>query len=147
MAALRGEMPTGTFLMLTALALASSLWVAAQEAGARADAQEAAVVMPVESIADDFGEDLAWIVGSHAADLYTTAWALHRGGGVEGNPFGPTPEACIALKMAGSATAGLTLWKLRRDGHEKTATIIRWVYVGVNGLLVLNNSAKAIRGK
>lgn len=132
--------------MLASLLLASSLWVAAQEAGARPDAQPAAVV-PVENIADDFGEDLAWVVGSHAADLYTTAWALHRGGGVEGNPFGPTAEARIALKMASSATVGLTLWKLRRDGHGKTATIIRWFYVGVNGLLVLNNSAKAIRGK
>lgn len=123
--------------MLLALALASSLWASAQEAGARADVPPA-VVIPVERIADDFGRDLAWVVGSHAADLYSTAWALHRGAR-EANPLGPDVESRIALKMAGSATTGLTLWKLRRDGHGKTATIIRWLYVAGNAALVVNN--------
>lgn len=123
--------------MLAALTLASSLWVAAQEAGARPDAPPV-VVVPVEKIADDYGRDLAWVVGSHAADLYSTAWALHRGAR-EANPLGPDVESRIALKMAGSATTGLTLWKLRRDGHGKTATIIRWLYVAGNAALVVNN--------
>lgn len=97
-----------------------------------------AVVVPVEKIADDFGRDLAWVVGSHAADLYSTAWALHRGA-QEANPFGPDVESRIALKMASCATTGLTMWKLRRDGHGRTATVIRWLYVAGNAALVVNN--------
>lgn len=128
--------------MLAALAIASSLWLAGHEAGARVDAQDNVVqgsgISSVESIADDYARDLAWVVGSHAADLYSTAWALHRGAR-EANPFGPDVESRIALKMAGSATTGLTLWKLRRDGHGRTATVIRWLYVAGNAALVVNN--------
>jgi len=127
--------------MLIALALASSLWASAHEAGARADAPQAvavAVSVPVERIADDFARDLSWVVGSHAADLYSTAWALHRGAR-EANPLGPDVESRIALKMASCATTGLSLWKLRRSGHGKTATIARWLYVVGNAALVVNN--------
>lgn len=123
--------------MLAEALLSATLWQASQNAGARPDVA-LAVVVPVEKIADDFGRDLAWVIGSHAADLYSTAWALHRGA-KEVNPLGPDAESRIALKMAGSATTGLTLWKLRRDGHGKTATIVRWLYVGLNGALVVNN--------
>ena len=133
--------------MLAALSLATSLWALSQTAGERAAPQsviEGSGIVSVESIADDYARDLAWVVGSHAADLYSTAWALHRGA-QEANPFGPDVESRIALKMAGSATTGLTLWKLRRDGHGKTATIIRWAYVALNGAFVVNNIVQGSR--
>jgi hypothetical protein len=128
--------------MLVELAIASSLWVASQEAGMRPDSQ--ASIVPVETIADDFGKDLAWIVGSHAADLYSTAWAI-QAGGVEGNPLGPTPEARIALKAAGVATVGIVCWKLRRDGHARGATVVRWLSVALNGAFVVNNARLALK--
>lgn len=121
----------------------ASLWQASSAAGARADVPPA-VTVPVERIADDYGRDLAWVVGSHAADLYSTAWALRRGA-TEANPLGPDVESRLALKMASCATTGLSLWKLRRDGHGKTATVIRWLYVAGNGLLVANNIWQAKR--
>lgn len=130
---------------MLSLLLASSLWVAAQEAGARQDAP-AAVMVPVEKMADDFSKDLAWVVGAYAADLYTTAFAIESGG-VEANPLGPTPEARIALKTAGVATVGLTMWKLRRDGHGRAATIVRWVTVGIMGVFALQNGWVAIAGE
>lgn len=132
--------------MLTALALATTLWASAQVAGARPDAAQAVSVAPVERIADDFGRDLAWVVGSHSADLYSTAWALHRCPSCrEGNPLGPSSEARIALKMAGTASTGLTLWKLRRAGKNRAATILRWTAVAVNVGLTVNNTRRAIR--
>lgn len=132
--------------MLAALALASSLWVAAQEAGARSDAP-AAVVVPVEKIADDSARDIAWVVGSHSADLLFTALAIERCNGAcaEGNPIGFNPEARIALKMAQTASTCLTMWKLRRDGHGRSATITRWVTVGFNAAFAVNNAVHAIR--
>lgn len=134
--------------MLVALALASSLWASAQEAGARADVPPV-VVVPVEKIADEAARDAFWVIGSHSADLLLTAVAIERCNGAcaEGNPLGFNPEARIALKMASSASTMLTIWKLRRDGHGKSATIIRWATVAFNGLLVVNNARHAIRGK
>jgi len=133
--------------MISALLLSASLWIAGQEAGARSDAQ--AAIVPVEAIADDVARDLAWVIGAHAADLYSTAWALHRGQGsvVEGNPLGPTPEARIALKVAYTATTGLVMWKLRRDGHGRAASILRWAYVAIAAGLTINNSYLAVKAK
>lgn len=97
---------------------------------------------------DYLAKDIYWVVGSHSADLYTTAWALHRCGACfEGNPLGPTSEARIALKMAGVASTGLTLWKLRRDKKNKAANILRWAVVAVNTGLVINNTIRAVRRK
>lgn len=145
----------GAFLMFALLpsparASEPDLWLAANAAGARESAQEISLQpVPVEAIADDFGRDMAWLVGSHAADLYSTAWAIERCDGRcgEGNLLGPTSEARVALKMASAATTGLTMWKLRRDGHGRSASIVRWSYVALNSLLVINNSVHAIRGK
>ena len=105
------------------------------------------IKVPVERVIDDFGKDLYWLIGSNAADLYSTAWAIHRCDGAcgEGNPLGPTVEARLALKMASMASTGLTLWKLRRDGHGRAATIVRWASVAVNSALVANNVRHAIR--
>jgi len=103
----------------------------------------------VEAIADDVARDLAWVIGAHAADLYSTAWAIHRGQGSikEGNPLGPTPEARIALKVAYTATTGLVMWKLRRDGHGRAASILRWAYVAIAAGLTINNSYLAVKAK
>lgn len=133
--------------MLLALALASSLWASAQEAGARADSGQAVQPAVVTvALANEFGEDLYWLIGSNAADLYSTAWALHRCRNCgESNFLGPTAEARVALKIAGVASTGMTLWKLRRDGHNGWARLIRWTSVAVNGAFVANNIRHAIR--
>ncbi len=131
--------------MLTTLALASSLWLAAAEAGARADVPKVAkVVVPVEVVADAFSRDMYWVVGSHALDLYTTAWAFHRCESCyELNKLGPTVEARVALKTAGIASTGLTLWKLRRGGHRRAANVLRWSHVLVNVVLAYRNGRHA----
>lgn len=125
----------------------ASLWASAQEAGARADVPQAVVMVPVEKIADEAARDAYWVIGSHSADLYFTALAIERCNGAcnEGNPLGHTAEARIALKMASTASTMLTIWKLRRDGHGKTATVIRWATVAFNAALVANNARHAIR--
>ena len=134
--------------MLSALALASSLWLAGQESGARPDAAGAVVVpVEVEKIADESVRDVAWVVGSHSVDLLFTAAAIERCNGAcaEGNPIGFNPEARMALKMAQTASTALTLWKLRRDGHGRAATIVRWATVAINAGFAVNNAVHAIR--
>lgn len=144
--------------MLT-LVLAASLWQAAATAGDRPSAlcdiasigcvEGKGMPVAVEKIADDAARDIAWLLGSHSADLLATAIAIERcdGACAEGNPIGFNPEARIALKMASTASTALTLWKLRRDGHGKTATVVRWVTVAFNAALVVNNTRHAIKGK
>ena len=133
--------------MLASVLVASSLWLAAAEAGARnVPAQE--IIVPVEKIADEAGRDVAWIVGSHAFDLYTTALGLkYCPECVEGNPLGFSVEARIAMKMAGSASAALTCWGFRRHGHANWARAVRWGTVAINGLIGANNLRLAIKGR
>jgi len=128
---------------MLSLLLASSLWVAASEAGAREQVQP---VVPVERVADKFASDLTWLVASHAADLGSTAWALRRCNVcAEGNPLGPDAESRLALKLAGVSATGLAIWKLRRAGHNRGATVLRWSAVAVNAALAVHNSRIAIR--
>lgn len=124
------------------LLLAASLYVSRAETP-----KPLPVPVPVESIADDFARDMYWIVGSHAADLYATSLAIHRCNGLcgEGNPLGVSSEGRIALKLASTASSGLTVWKLRRSGHPKAAKVVRWVTVALNGAFVLNNTVHIIR--
>jgi hypothetical protein len=139
---------------MLAFVLAASLWQASTAAGERPSAlcdlaaigcvQGTGIEVPVEKIADDYGRDLAWVIGSHAADLYSTAWSL-RHGASEANPLGPDVESRLALKMASCATAGLTLWKLRRDGHDRAAKALRVFYVLVNAALVTNNIRQGLK--
>lgn len=121
--------------------------VAATHDVAMADDAKVLVTVPVELVADEFVKDVVWIVRGHAADLASTAWALRRCNGAcrEGNPLGPDVESRIALKMAGSATAALTCWELRRSGHKNWASAIRWGTVAIGAMLVVNNSYLAIR--
>lgn len=137
----------GLGLLLAAPAQAS-LWLAASGAGARADAAQAvAVPVPVEKVADEFARDLSWTIGTHAGDLGLTALAIERCDGRcgEANPIGFNPEARIAMKMAGAAMSGLTLWKLRRAGKSREATVMRWAIVAVNTALMVNNGIHAAR--
>ncbi len=131
------------FLLAGAAPARAGLWAASYQERA----VPPAAVVPVEKIADDAARDLAWVVGSHAGDLLLTAAAIERCNGAcaEGNPLGFNPEARIALKMAATASTALTLWKLRRDGHGKTATVIRWATVAFNAALIVNNGRHAIR--
>jgi hypothetical protein len=114
----------------------------------QSDESRPVLISPVELIADRFASDVAWLIGSHSLDLFSTAWALHRCLDCrEGNAFGPTSEARIALKMAGAASTGLTLWKLRRSGKHKAASVLLWVSVAVNAGLTINNTIHAVRRK
>ena len=124
---------------------AGSLYDAASKAGDRETLAQPLVT--VEAIADDTARDLFWMIGTHAGDLLTTAIALERCNGTCGelNPVGQTPEARIALKMAGAAGTGLVLWKLRRSGHASAATVMRWAVVAVNAALIINNTTHAVR--
>lgn len=133
--------------MLATLALASSLWVAANEAGNRQDFPIPPAA--VESIADDTARDLFWVIGTHSADLLATGWAIERCNGacVEGNPIGFNPEARLALKIGATSVAAITMWKLRRDHHGKTATVLRWTVVAINTGLVANNIYRGINSK
>lgn len=111
-------------------------------AGSRAEAR----VIALEQTLDAWGRDALWIGSSSAADLFSTAWALNRCPScAEGNPLGFSSEARISLK-AGMAVATLSItYKLRRDGHHRSATILRWIVTAVNLTLVANNTIHAIR--
>lgn len=111
-------------------------------AGRRAEAR----VIALEQALDAWGHDALWIGSSSAADLFTTAWALNQCPRcVEGNPLGFSPEARISLKAGMVVTTLAVTYKLRRDGHHRSATILRWVATAVNLTLVVNNSVHAIR--
>lgn len=103
---------------------------------------------PIEKIADDVIEDAVWIGLASAADLYTTSWALRECPTCfERNPLGQDAEARIALKVGTYPLAvGICYW-LRRSDHNNWATAVRWVLVGVQGALAVNNSVHAIRGR
>ena len=110
--------------------------------GRRAEAR----VIELERTLDYWGDDVVWVGTSSAADLFSTAWALNQCPQcVEANPLGFSSEARISLK-AGMAIATLsTTYKLRRDGHHKPATIIRWIVTAANFAFVVNNTIHAIR--
>lgn len=107
-----------------------------------------ASVAPVESIADKFGSDLFWISIGVSLDLYSTSASL-RWCKVcaEGNPLGWDPEARLSLKIGMGVTGGVVCWKLRRGGHDKAATIVRWIIFGVQGAAASSNFYHAIWGK
>lgn len=113
-----------------------SLWQAAATAGDR----PAPVPVVLPAYIEASASDGAWLLGSASADLYTTAIGLHVCREcVEWNPIGPTSEARIALKLGYTAGVWIGLRKLRRDGHGKSANIIRWSVVAINSALAVNN--------
>lgn len=103
---------------------------------------------PVERIADKFQADVAWIGAGTAADLYSTSAALRWCPACrESNPVGWDTEARISLKLGTGIAATSTCWWLRRSGHPKGATIVRWVVFGIQAAAATNNAVHAIRGR
>jgi len=102
--------------------------------------------VPIEQIADDLAADGVWLGLAVAADLGTTAWALRACSTcVEGNPLGPDVESRIALKAAAyPAAMGVTYW-LRRKGHGRFATGLRWGAIVAMGWAAANNATHALR--
>ena len=102
----------------------------------------------VEQIADPFAKDLAWIGAGAAADLMSTSAALRWCSTCrEGNALGWDVEARVSLKLSLAIGAGSGCWALRRAGHGKTATVIRWTLFSVQALATANNAVHAIRGR
>lgn len=104
--------------------------------------------VPVERIADDFGRDIGWIAFGVSLDLGSTSAALRwcktcR----ESNPFGWDSEARFALKLTMATSSGTVCWWLRRNGHGRAATIVRWFTFGVQALAAVNNTVNAVRGR
>lgn len=128
---------------MLSLLLASSLWLAGSEAGARPDAAQA-VVVPVEKIADGLATDLALNALGTGLDLLSTDFALHRGC-VEGNPLAPRVEGRVALKMGGAAMTGAASYWLRRKGHKRAADVLRYARLAVDLGLTVNNVACGLK--
>lgn len=105
-------------------------------------------ISPVETIADKAVADLGWIGFGTSLDLGMTSLALRRCPDCrEGNPLGWDSEARIALKLTTGIGAGTTCWWLRRHGHDKAATILRWTAFGIQAVAAGNNAVHAIRRK
>jgi hypothetical protein len=102
----------------------------------------------LEKTMDGIASDTLWIGSSAAADLFTTAWALRECPScAEGNPLGFSVESRIALKAGGTVVALGACYKLRRDGHHRSAAILRWTVTAVQFALAVNNSYHAIAKK
>lgn len=124
--------------MLTALALASSLWFAAADAGARAIPSDAFVAVPVEKISDSIATDIALNVFGTSLDLYTGDWAFARGC-IEGNFLLPRPESRAAGKLALAGFRGTISYVLRRKGHKTAADVFRWAGLATDLAISTNN--------
>jgi hypothetical protein len=79
---------------------------------------------------EGFRRDIAFVTASASADVAATSAALRACSGCrEGNPL------MTRHTVTGKAlTASVVIWALhylRSRGHDRLATIIRWVVVGV----------------
>lgn len=105
-------------------------------------------IVPVERIADAFARDLGWIGAGAAADLLSTSAALRWCSTCrEANPLGWDSEARVALKVGMATAAGTGCWWLRRAGHGRAATIVRWSAFGIQALAAASNARHALRGR
>jgi hypothetical protein len=76
--------------------------------------------------------DTPWILAASGADYLTTERALsHCVGCSEGNPALRSSGSRAALKLGTTAAAAWTCRKLRKSGHSRAATILRWAAVAV----------------
>ena len=123
--------------MLAGLALASSLWFASADAGAR-PLPPGALIVPVEKISDSVATDIALNVFGTSLDLGSTDWAINRGC-VEGNPLLPRVEGRIAGKLALAGFRGTISYVLRRTGHKTAADIFRWAGLATDIAITTNN--------
>ncbi len=93
-----------------------------------------------------FRTDVAWLTGASGLDYASTKYAL---------------ESCARcregvlwhrwnLEVSKAATTGLMLWglrELRKNGHDRTASVLRWVFVGVFSGVAAWNTWAAHRGR
>ena len=131
--------------MMIPFLLASSLWLAASDAGTR-PASAQAIMVPVEKFADGLATDLALNALGTGLDLISTDFAINRGC-VEANPLAPRVEGRVALKMGGAALRGTVAYWLRRKGHKTAADIFRWVGLATDLVITGNNAVCGLRGK
>lgn len=132
--------------MLAGLALASSLWFAAADAGARPLSPGAVYYVPVEKISDSLATDIVLNVFGTSLDLGSTDWAIHRGC-VEGNQLIPRVESRVAGKLALTGFRGTVSYVLRRKGHKTAADIFRWAGLATDVALMTNNIVCGIKAK
>lgn len=133
--------------MILALALASSLWVAAQEAGSRPDAQVSTfVAVPIEKIANPLATDIVFKAIGFSADVMSTDWAISKGC-KEGNPLIPRLEGRLGLKIGGAVLQGVVSYALRRTGHNALANVWRYGGSAVDAFALTNNLVCGFRGR
>lgn len=128
--------------MMIAMLLAAS----AALAGPPAPKDYPSRIDAIEKTMDGTAGDFLWIGTSSAADLFTTAWALHRCPSCyEGNPLGFSVESRVALKAGAAVLVTGGCYKLRRDGHHSSATALRWTFAIISFGLAANNAYHAIK--
>ena len=82
------------------------------------------------------------VVGSAAADIWTTERALRQPGLMEANPMLQTPGARIGAKAFGTVAILAGAKVLERKGHRglskalRIATVVFWSGAAVNNLIV-----------
>lgn len=130
--------------MLTVLALASSLWFAGADAGARPLPPGAMVTSSNIKLADSLVADVAINIFGTSMDLGSTDWAISRGC-VEANPLIQRVEGRVAGKLALSGFRLTMSYLLRSRGHKKAADIFRWTGFATDVALTANNIACGIR--
>ena len=97
-----------------------ALLLAAALAGPPAPPDHQAQHAKIARGADGTAADLTWLSLGAAADLYTTAWALHACPSCyESNALGFDSEARVALKVASTITAAGACYAVRRRGHHR----------------------------
>ena len=89
---------------------------------------------------DALAQDVAVLSIAAAADTASTHHALSRCPSCyERNPLMSEPALSIAVKAASIAGVSAGCEKLRRDGHGRTAKVLRWTVVAFwMGLAVHN---------
>lgn len=136
--------------MLASLALASSLWLAASEAGARPEAAQAVQTSTVAVLkaGKPLAVDLAFIGGGFSWDLGTTRWAIDRGCR-EGNPIPlmQEVEGRVALKLAQTTFRATVAYILRSRGHDRAANVFRYAGAVTDGAIGISNIACGLKGR
>jgi hypothetical protein len=87
--------------------------------------------------------DLSWVFAAGRADYLSTEWALSRCTDCgEGNPLLRRSGSRAALKLAGAAAVVWTCKELRRSGHGRAASVLRWAAVAGWTSAAVNNAAR-----
>lgn len=131
--------------MLVSLALASSLWFAGADAGARPVPASAFVAQPAYiKLADSLLTDVVVNIFGTSLDLGSTDWAISKGC-VEQNQLIPRPESRVAGKLALTGFRLTASYLLRTRGHKKAADVFRLAGLATDLALTANNIACGIR--